>query len=99
MVWYSHLFKSFPQAVVIYTGFSAVSEAEVHVFLELLYFFHDPMYVINLISGSSAFSKASLGFPGSSAGKESTCNVGDLGLIPGLGRSRGEGIGYPFQHS
>ena len=39
------------------------------------------------------------GFPGSSAGKESTCNVGDLGLIPGLGRSRGEGIGYPLQYS
>ena len=34
---------------------------------------------------------------GGSAGKESTCNVGDLGLIPGLGRSRGEGNGYPLQ--
>ena len=40
-----------------------------------------------------------LGFPCSSAGKESTCNVGDLGLIPGLGRSPGEGIGYPFKYS
>ena len=40
-----------------------------------------------------------LGFPCSSAGKESTCNVGDLGLIPGLGRSSGEGKGYPFQYS
>ena len=39
------------------------------------------------------------GFPGSSAGKESTCNVGDPGLIPELGRSPGEGIDYPFQHS
>ena len=39
------------------------------------------------------------GFPGSSAGKESTCNAGDLGLIPGLGRSPGEVIGYPFQYS
>ena len=38
------------------------------------------------------------GFPGSSAGKESTCNSGDLGSIAGLGRSPGEGIGYPFQH-
>ena len=37
-----------------------------------------------------------LGFPGSSAGKESACNVGDLGLIPGLGRSPGEGKGYPL---
>ena len=38
-------------------------------------------------------------FPGSSAGKESTCNVGDLGLIPGLGISSGEGKGYPLQYS
>ena len=35
----------------------------------------------------------------SSVGKESTCNVGDPNLIPGLGRSTGEGIGYPFQYS
>ena len=35
----------------------------------------------------------------SSAGKESTCNAGDLGSIPGLGRSPGEGKGYPFQYS
>ena len=40
-----------------------------------------------------------LGFPGSSAGKESTCNAGDPGSIPGLGRSPGKGIGYPLQHS
>ena len=40
-----------------------------------------------------------LGFPGASAGKESTCNVGDLGSIPGLGRSPGEGKGYPLQYS
>ena len=38
-------------------------------------------------------------FTGGSADKESTCNVGDLGLIPGLGRSPGEGKGYPLQHS
>ena len=40
-----------------------------------------------------------LGFPGGSAGKESACSVGDLGLIPGLGRSPGEGNGYPLQYS
>ena len=34
-----------------------------------------------------------------SAGKESACNAGDSGLIPGSGRSAGEGIGYPLQHS
>ena len=41
----------------------------------------------------------SLGFPGSSDGKESTCNMGDLGLIPGLGRSPGEDKGYLLQYS
>ena len=40
-----------------------------------------------------------MGFPGSLAGKESACNAGDLGLIPGLGRSPGEGMGYPLQYS
>ena len=39
------------------------------------------------------------GFPGGSAGKESACRVGDLGLILGLGRSPGEGNGYPLQYS
>ena len=38
-------------------------------------------------------------FPGGSAGKESACNAGDLGLIHGLGRSPGEGNGYPLQYS
>ena len=40
-----------------------------------------------------------LGFPGGSAGKESSCNEGDLGSIPGLGRCPGEGKGYPLQYS
>ena len=40
-----------------------------------------------------------LGFPCGSASKESACNVGDLGSIPGLGRFPGEGIGYPLQYS
>ena len=39
------------------------------------------------------------GFPDGSVGKESACNAGDPGLIPGLGRSPGEGIGYPLQYS
>ena len=43
--------------------------------------------------------KGIMGFPGSSAGKESTCNAGDPNLIPGLGRFTGEGIGYPLQYS
>ena len=43
--------------------------------------------------------KGKQGFPGSSTGKESTCNAGDPGLIPGSGRSPREGIGYQFQYS
>ena len=39
-----------------------------------------------------------MGFPGDSDGKESACNTGDLGLIPGSGRSPGERIGYPLQY-
>ena len=39
------------------------------------------------------------GFPGGSDGKESACNSGDPGLIPGLGRSTGEGNGNPLQYS
>ena len=57
MVWYSHLFKNFPQFVVIHTvkGFGIVNKAEVDVVLEFPCFFYDPMDVGNLISGSSAF--------------------------------------------
>ena len=40
-----------------------------------------------------------LGVPGSSAGKDFACNVGDLGSIPGLGKTSGEGNGYPLQYS
>ena len=60
MVWCSHLFKNFPQFVVIHTvkGFSIVNEAEG--FLEFSCFFYDPMDVGNLISGSSEFSKSIL---------------------------------------
>ena len=62
VVLYVHLFKNFPQFVVIHVvkGFSIVTEAEVDVFLEFSCFFSDPVDVSNLISGSSAFSKSSL---------------------------------------
>ena len=62
MVWYSHLFKNFPQFVMIHTlkGFGIVNKAKVDFFLELSCFFDDPADVGNLISGSSAFSKTSL---------------------------------------
>ena len=57
-----HLFKNFPEFVVIHTikGFDIVNKAEVYIFLELSCFFNDPTDVGNLISGSSAFSKSSL---------------------------------------
>ena len=59
VVRYSHLFKNFPQFVVIHTvnGFSVVNETEVDVFLEFPCFLYDPTNVGNLIFGSSAFSK------------------------------------------
>ena len=62
MLWFSCLFKTFPQFVVIHTveGFSIVHEAEVDVFLEFSCFFDDPVDVGNLISVSSVFSKSSL---------------------------------------
>ena len=41
----------------------------------------------------------SLGFPGGSDGKESTCNARDLGSVPGSGKSPGEGNGHPLQYS
>ena len=61
MVWYSHLFQNFP----VYCdpqveGFDVVNKAEIDVFLELSFFFDDQMDIVNLISGSSAFSKTSL---------------------------------------
>ena len=60
MVQYSHVFKNFPQFVVIHTvkGFGRVNKAEVDIFLEL--FFYDPTDAGNLITDSSAFSKSSL---------------------------------------
>ena len=62
VVWYSCIFKNFPQFVVIYTvkGFGVVYKAEVDVFLELSCFLDDPADVDDLISGSSTFSKSSL---------------------------------------
>ena len=62
VVWYSHLFKSFPQFIVIHTvkGFGIVNEAEVDIFLEFSCFLYDAMDFGILISDSSAFSKSSL---------------------------------------
>ena len=62
VVWYSHLFQNFPQFIVIHTvkGFGIVNKAEIDGFLELSFFFDDPVDVGNLVSGSSAFFKTSL---------------------------------------
>ena len=62
VVWYSQLFKNFPQFVVIHTvkAISVVNEAEVDAILEFSCFLCDPTDIGNLISGSSAFSKSSL---------------------------------------
>ena len=65
VVWYSHLLKNFPQCIVIHTvkGFGIVNKAEIDVFLELSYFFHDPVDVGNLIAWQVLFNqlKASRG--------------------------------------
>ena len=62
MFWYFHLFKNFPQFVVIHIvkDFGVINKAEVGVFLELSCFSYDPVDFGNLISGSSAFSKSNL---------------------------------------
>ena len=62
MVWQSHLFKNFPQFLVMHIvkGFSLVIEEEIDIFLELFCFFCDPMDVGILISDSYSFSKSSL---------------------------------------
>ena len=62
MVWYSCLFKNFPEFVVIHTvkSFIIVNEAEADIFLEFPCFSYDPVDVGNLVSGSPAFSKSSL---------------------------------------
>ena len=62
MVWYSHLFKNFPQFAMIHPvqSFSILNEAEIDSSLEFSCFFYDPTDVGNLISGSSACSKTSM---------------------------------------
>ena len=96
MIWYFHLLKNFPRYIVIHTvkGFSIVNKADVDVFLEFSCFFCNSTDVGNLI-----LIPLPLGFPCGSGSKESAHNEGDLGSIPGLGRSPGEGQGFPLQYS
>ena len=58
-----------------------------------------PPQCIRIVSYFSCCPYTTNGLPLCSAGKESACNAGDLGLIPGSGRSPGEGKGYPLQYS
>ena len=58
-----------------------------------------PFFKALLLNGMLAALGTVVGFPCGSAGKESACYVGDLGLIPGLGRPPGKGKGYPLQYS
>ena len=57
------------------------------------------LWELSLYSGLCQFNRGSRGFPHSSVGKESTCNAGDPGSIPGWGRSAGERKGYALQYS
>ena len=58
------------------------------------------LYHVNIVPGLGFYiCLLNMGFHGGLAGKESTCNAGDLGLIPGLGRTPGEAKGYPLQYS
>ena len=61
-------------------------------------FCHKHLVSLHILQRTLVFS-LTMGFPGSSAGKESACNAGDPGSIPGLRRSPGEGIGHPLQYS
>ena len=62
VVCYSHLLQNFPQLIVMHRikGFGIVNKEKIDVFLELSHFFSDPADVVNLISGSTAFSKTTL---------------------------------------
>ena len=77
--------------IQVYTLTSNVKEAEVEQFYE------DLQDLLELKPKKDVL--FIIGFPDSSVGKESACNAGDPGLIPGSGRSSGEGIGYPFWYS
>ena len=64
-----------------------------------MYFSISRMDLFKVQRGKRSQPRSHTGFPDSSVGKESSCNAGDPGSIPGSGRSSGEGIGYPLQYS
>ena len=68
-------------------------------FCETLSFGKHSLRILNKVTAHFHLTSVSHGFPWGSAGREYACNAGDLGSIPGLGRSPGEGKGYPLQYS
>ena len=78
---------SLPIAVLL--AFSSFTES-------MIYQDPEEKYVLDFTHKESRNALEGVGFPDSSIGKESTCNAGNLGLTPGLGRSPGEGKGYPL---
>ena len=89
MIWYSHLFKNFPQFVAI---------PPLVKYLPTVPWFNSWVRKI-CWRRDRLLIPVFLGFPYGSTGKESACNVGDLGLIPGLERFPGKGKGYTLQYS
>ena len=78
-------------------GFSVVNEAVLDVFLDgYIYVITTCKYIPHMIYN---YIYKNMDFLGGFDSKESTCNAGDISLIPGLGRSPGEGIAYPLQYS
>ena len=87
----------FTSVYLIYLGFVLFSMEKWQ--KNLTFFLHRRPLVLAPLNIFASWFWLSLCFPDGSAGKESACNAGDLGLIPGLGRSPGEGKGYPLQYS
>ena len=95
--------------IIIFEKYSYVVQITRFVILTFFFLFPAILYIrmsnthichsIRMIYSSHKCFVLFGGFPLGSAGKEPTCNVEDLGSIPGLGRSPGEGKGYPFQYS
>ena len=77
----------------LFSGSSAFSKSSLYIWKCLV------QVLLTLSLKDFVNNLTSMGFPGGSAGKESTCNAGDLGSIPGLGRYPGEGNSYPLQCS
>ena len=103
VVWYSHLFKNF-QVYCDTHGFRSTqgSDPDSSVGKEFTYNAGDlfDSWVEKICWRRDRLpTPVFLGFPCGSDGKESACSAGDLSLIPGLGRSPGEGKGYPLQYS